>query len=108
MKRLLFLMTLLIAGMNVQARPDSACQEDCVRQGYAWKYCANTCGGQDRRNDSGIMEQPGLPRNPAFDQLERDTRPADRTLAPMVDKKCMSNCRANGYNDQLCRRQCSY
>jgi len=108
MNNLLVLSVLLAAAMNVSASPDSACQENCVRQGYSWEHCATVCGRHENRGNPQLLDQQGLPRNPAFEQLQRDTRPAERALPPVIDNKCASDCRAKGYNYQLCRRQCSY
>lgn len=108
MNNLLVLSVLLAVAMNVFASPDSACRENCARQGYSWEHCATACRQHDRRGNPQLLDQPGLPRNPAFEQMQRDARPAERPLPPVVDNRCVSDCRAKGYNYQLCRRQCSY
>ncbi len=108
MKHAIILLICFVMSAAVHSSSDTACQEACVRQGGEWNYCAGACGRQEPHRRQPPIEQPGLQRNPAFDQLERETKPSDRSLPPVVDKKCVQDCRAKGYNYQLCARQCSY
>ena len=58
-----------------------------------------------------LLDQPGLPRNPAFDAIERDAQPPARrqqALPANTDRKCLTDCQRNGYEFGLCLRQCSY
>ncbi|MDP1525634.1 MAG: hypothetical protein Q8M20_07475 [Rhodocyclaceae bacterium] len=102
MKYLSVLLTSCLLMVDAQAAQDFACMQDCFRQGYDRSYCVpmcNTSGG-------GMLDQPGLPKNPAFDQVQPNT-PKQR-LPAVADHKCMKDCQRRGYNYMLCQKQCSY
>jgi hypothetical protein len=91
---------------QAHAGPDFNCMKDCSRQGFDRNYCMGMC--ETRRDASGgLLDQPGLPRNPAFDQLKQDASPAQSPL-PVIDQKCLRDCQRHGYNYVFCRKQCSY
>ncbi len=102
---------LLLAGLfalaDARAAQDFNCMQDCYRQGYDRNYCVSMC--QTRPGPRGGMhDQPGLPKNPAFDQLQRDSQPQQRPLPPVVDPQCVKDCQRHGYNLMFCRQRCSY
>ena len=107
MKTLLILAVGLIGLTNPavsHATPDYACMENCFRQGYGRNQCVAMC---DNRAAPGMLDQPGLPRNPAFDQMQQN-QPQQRPLPAVTDNKCMKDCERRGYNYMLCQKQCSY
>lgn len=105
MGRLLLLMAGL-AGVAASAlATDFNCMEGCFRQGHARSHCVAVCGGGP---GPGMLDQPGMPRNPAFDQMEQQSHPQQRPLAPVVDPRCLDACRKRGFNYSLCRQQCAY
>lgn len=87
------------------AAPGFACMQDCYRSGYDRGYCVTICETQP---GGGMLEQPGLPKNPAFDQLQQDSTPQQRPLPAIADPKCMKDCQKRGYDYMLCRKRCSY
>ena len=106
MKRLPILLAGLLVLMNAHAAPDFNCMQDCFSQGYARAHCMAVC---DNRAvpPGGMLDQPGLPKNPAFDQIQQDA-PRPQPLPPAVDYKCIKDCQKQGYNYMLCQKQCSY
>lgn len=110
MKRLTLLVGSLLAMFEAGAAQDFACMQDCYRQGYDRTYCASMCNtGPGPRGGvaPGMMDQPGLPKNPAFDQMQQDSVPK-QPLPSVTDHKCMKDCQKRGYNYMLCQKQCSY
>lgn len=97
---------LLWAGMASAA--DFACMEDCVRQGRARNYCLAICDNRPGPGAGGLMDQPGLPRNPAFDQIQPKNDLPQQNLPQATDAKCMKDCNRRGYDYLLCRKQCGY
>jgi hypothetical protein len=95
----------LLALLDVHAAQDFNCMQDCYRQGYDRTYCVAMC--DTRPGQGGMLEQPGLPKNPAFDQLQQSA-PQQRPLPAVADPQCMKNCQKRGYNYMLCQKQCSY
>lgn len=85
---------------------DFVCMEDCLRRGYARSHCVAVCDGG--AGPGGMLDQPGLPRNPAFDQIDPQKNRQQQTPLPVTDAKCLEDCRRKGYNYMLCRQQCSY
>lgn len=106
MKKMLLLAASLVMLSEAQAA-DFACMEDCFRQGYGRGHCMAVCDNRPAPGP-GMLDQPGLPKNPAFDQLQRDSAPQQRALPQVADPKCIADCRKMGYNYSLCRRNCSY
>lgn len=101
--------SMLVAGLIVATgnslATDFACMEGCFRQGYARSHCIAVCDSNPGRG--GMLDQPGLPKNPAFDQLQQDA-PRQRPLPAVADPRCMKDCQQRGYNYMLCQKQCSY
>ena len=113
---------LLLAGVyaSVHAAPEMACMQDCFSRGYDQTRCITICdGGQPapgyRGNrttpgqgyQGGMMNQQGLPPNPAFDQMQGNVQP-QRRLPAITDQNCMKDCQKRNYNYMLCQQQCSY
>ena len=73
MKRLPILSAILFLFLDGAAAQDFGCMQDCSRQGGNRNYCMTMCGGSQA--PGGMMNQPGLPKNPAFDQMQQDARP---------------------------------
>ncbi len=100
---------LLLAGLGFLAIADAGqdfnCMQDCYRQGYDRNYCISMCN-TDRSPQGGMLDQPGLPRNPAFDQLQQNSKPVP--LPRVADPQCMKNCQKHGYGYRLCQQRCSY
>lgn len=88
--------------LSAHATQDFACMQDCFRQGYDRNYCVSMCN----TGGGGMLDQPGLPKNPGFDQVRPNT-PKQR-LPAVADPKCMKDCQQRGYNYMLCQKQCSY
>jgi hypothetical protein len=108
MKHLPILSAILFVALNVHAGQDVACVQDCYSrggQGFDRNYCISMC--ESRPNRGGMMEQPGLPRNPAFDQVEQGGQ-RRQPLPAVADSKCMKDCQKRDYDYMLCRKQCSY
>jgi hypothetical protein len=107
MKHLPMLCAILVA-LNARAGQDVACVQDCYSRGglgFDRNYCISMC--ESRPNRGGMMDQPGLPRNPAFEQMERSA-PRKQPLPVVADSKCMKDCQKRDYDYMLCRKQCSY
>jgi hypothetical protein len=110
MKRSWWLFAGLFIQFQANAAPDFSCMQDCFSQGYARGHCAAVC---DNRSAPGIavlpdmLDQPGLPKNPAFDQIQQNA-PQQRPLPAVADPKCMKDCQKHGYNFMFCQKQCSY
>jgi hypothetical protein len=108
MKHLPMLCALIFVALNARAGQDVACVQDCYSQGgmgYDRNHCISMC--ESRPNRGGMMDQPGMPRNPAFDQMERSA-PRKQPLPAVADSKCMKDCQKRDYDYMLCRKQCSY
>lgn len=100
-----FLLLLLLGCAAAASAADFNCMEGCFRQGYARSHCLAVCDS----GGGGMMDQPGLPKNPAFDQMQQGAQPQPRNNLPAVaDPKCMKDCQRRGYNYMLCQKQCSY
>jgi len=106
MKYLLPLLSGCLFMMGAHAAQDFACMQDCFRQGYDRPYCVSMCNTGPGVGQGGMMDQPGLPKNPAFDQVRPNT-PKQR-LPAVADHRCMKDCQQRGYNYMLCQKQCSY
>lgn len=106
MKRWSMLVVGLIVATGSPLAADFACMEGCFGQGYARSHCITVCDSNPGRG--GMLDQPGLPKNPAFEQLQQQAQPRRQPLPPVVDPRCVDDCRKKGYNYSLCRRQCSY
>lgn len=104
MKRLPILIATLLAMYEVQAAQDFACMQDCYRQGYERNYCVSMCTVSPA--SGAMMEQPGLPKNPAFDQVNPKSTP--QPVPQVADPNCMKDCQKRHYNYMLCQKQCSY
>jgi hypothetical protein len=104
MQRLSILSAGLCVLVEAHAAPGFACLQDCYRGGYDRGYCVTICESQQ---GGGVLEQPGLPKNPAFDQL-RQAAPQQRPLPAVADPECMKDCQKRGYNYMLCHKRCSY
>jgi hypothetical protein len=106
MKRLSMLLAGLLVLFDVTAAQDFACMQDCISQGYNQSRCITVCEGRQGLQ-GGMLDQPGVPRNPAFNQLQQN-QPQQRPLPAVTDHKCMKDCERRGYNYMLCQKQCSY
>jgi hypothetical protein len=112
MKHMMMLAASLFFLLGAHAGQDVACIQDCYnqgRQGYDRNYCISMC--ESRPTRGGMMDQPGLPKNPAFEQMQpqhNNQQYQQRPLPAVADPKCMKDCDKRGYDYMLCRRQCSY
>lgn len=95
---------MLILPLDGYAALDPVCMEDCFRLGRGRPHCAALC---ERGDGRGLEQQQGLPRNPAFDQLQSPNSTGSPPPITITDPKCMTDCRARGYNYRLCQRQCA-
>lgn len=103
MKRLsLFISGTLLSFAALAA--DFACMQDCYQRGYAQGHCMAVCGG----GQGGMIDQPGLQKNPAFDQLQQKGPQPTQKFPAATDSRCMKDCNRKGYDYMLCRKQCSY
>lgn len=102
MKRLVLLA--LLAAAPAFAADSIACFNQCANQGYERSYCMTFC--ERGSGGSGLIQQPGAPRNPYLDALPDPV--SKQPPVPRVDPKCVDDCTAKGYKYQLCRKQCSY
>lgn len=104
--------TMVLAGLlmaaGVQAAQDFNCMQSCYDQGYDRNYCISMCNTAPGYPGGGMLDQPGLPKNPALDQMRRDSRPQQQPLPPIADPQCVKDCQKHGYNYMFCRKQCSY
>jgi len=108
MKHLPKLSAMLFLAFNAHAGQDVACVQDCYSrggQGFDRNYCISMC--ESRTHRGGMMDQPGLQRNPAFDQVEQGSQ-RRQPLPAVADPKCMKNCQKQDYNYMFCQKQCSY
>jgi len=105
MRQVSILLAILMAMAGHAAAQDRLCMQNCTRQGADLGYCASMCGAGP--GAGGMMDQPGLPRNPGFDQVQPNS---PRTQLPAVaDPKCMKDCQKRGYNYSFCyKKMCSY
>lgn len=88
----------------VRSDQDFNCMQSCFGQGYDRNYCVAVCG--DGRG-SGLSEQPGLPKNPAFEQVRPHT--SKQPLPRIADPKCMKECQRRGYDYMFCfKKMCGY
>lgn len=106
MKTCLLVVLFVTVFHEAHAGSDFNCMKECYRQGFDRNYCLGMCDTR-REPSGGMLDQPGLPRNPAFDQLKQDASPAQPPL-PMIDQKCLKACQQHGYNFGFCRKQCTY
>lgn len=106
MKRIVMLLASLLALTDVHATRDFACMQDCVSQGYHQSRCVTLCESGPAAQ-GGMMNQPGLPKNPAFEQMPQ-AAPQQRPPPAVADPQCMKDCRKRGYDYLLCQKQCSY
>ncbi len=104
MKYLLPILSSCLFTLSVHAAQDFSCMQDCFRQGYDRPYCVSMCN----TGPGGMRDQPGLPKNPAFDQIQKPASPQQRQLPQVADYKCIKDCQKRGYNYMLCQKQCSY
>jgi len=95
----------LTAAMTNAIAQDYACMKNCTRQGADLTYCAAMCRAGPAAG--GMLEQPGLPRNPAFDQVQpNSSRPQ---LPAVADPQCMKDCQKRGYSYTFCyKKMCAY
>lgn len=105
-KRFSILSAILFLLPAVALAQDFGCMQDCSSQGGNRNYCVTMCGGSQA--PGGMMNQPGLPKNPAFDQMQQQAAPARRNQPIVADPKCLKDCQNRGYNYMLCQQQCSY
>lgn len=99
-----YLAGLLMLGQSAWAGQDFNCMQGCLGQGYDRAYCLGVCG---TGTAGGMLDQPGLPKNPAFEEVE----PKQSRQPPMkiADPKCMKDCQRRGYDYMFCmKRACSY
>ena len=92
-----------LLAFQTQAGQDFSCMQECYRQGYDRGYCVSMCSSGP---GGGMMDQPGLPKNPAFEQVQPN--PPKQRLPAVADPKCMKDCQKRGYNYMLCQKQCSF
>lgn len=104
------ILAILIAGLlllvNAYAAQDFSCMQDCFTQGYPRAHCTAICDS-GAASSGGMLDQPGLPRNPAFDQIQ-PAAPRPQRLPKVVDHKCINDCQKQGYDYMLCQKRCSY
>lgn len=94
---------------TAQAAQDFACMQQCIGQGYERNYCMSICATGPGAGSGGMMQQPGLPKNPAFEQVQPNPPKSPRQALPRVaDPGCMKDCQKRGYNYMLCQKQCSW
>jgi hypothetical protein len=104
-------MCLGLAGLSAWAGGSTtACYQDCFRQGYERSQCLTIC---ERGPGGGLLDQPGVPRNPYLDALPDPVpkqQARQRPVAPEVDvdPRCLDDCRRQGHQYGYCRKQCSY
>lgn len=96
----------LLVMLNAQAGQDFNCMQDCFSQGYARSHCVALCDNRPSPG-GGMLDQPGLPKNPAFDQIEQGAA-RKQPMPAVADPKCMKDCQKKNYNYMLCQKQCSY
>lgn len=94
----------LALSLPASAAVDPLCNQDCLTRGGGKSYCARTCV----MPEGGLLNQPGLPKNPAFEQLEREADPRKHEPGGLLDQKCFKDCQRRGYALPLCTKQCSY
>jgi hypothetical protein len=99
----------LFVQFQVHAASDFVCMQDCFAHGYARGHCIAVCDNSAMPGMAapGMLDQPGLPKNPAFDQMQQNSQPK-RPLPAVADPKCMNDCQERGYNYMLCQKRCSY
>jgi hypothetical protein len=97
------LLSLLLLGTAPAS--GAACFQECLAQGYGSGQCAALCERGSR--GPGLIEQPGVPRNPYLDALP-DPLPRQRPAQQRLDPRCLDDCQARRYQYDYCRRQCSY
>lgn len=99
------LAAILCLSSAVSAGQDFQCMQECLGQGYDRGYCLGVCATSP--DADGILAQPGLPKNPAFEEVapKKPRQPAPK----LVDPKCMKDCRRKGYDYMFCmKRVCAY
>lgn len=97
---------LLVLSLPVHAGQDFNCMQSCFGQGYDRSYCVAMCSNGTGAA-GGMMDQPGLPKNPAFDQVQPNT--PRQPLPRVADPKCMKDCQRRGYDYMFCyKKMCSY
>jgi hypothetical protein len=107
MLRLSIFVAGLLVLVNAHGGTDFNCMQGCFAQGYDRPYCASICSSRGVPSGGGMMDQPGLPKNPALDEMRRDAN--RRAPVPRVtEPNCLKNCRGRGYNYTYCQQQCSY
>lgn len=96
--------------LSAFAGPEMACMQDCFSRGYDQSRCVTVCEARPGGYPAGgMLEQPGVPRNPAFDQIQSPPGAGRTPRVPLVaDQKCLKDCQKRGYDYLLCQRQCSY
>lgn len=84
---------------------DFHCMQTCLGQGYARSYCQAICSTRD--GTGSRSESPGLPRNPAFEEIQ--VPKSQQPPARRVDSQCMKECLRRGHDYMFCyQRVCSY
>ena len=104
---------LCLLSITVMAATDPACQDSCLRQGGGYKYCDDSCrypggGAMGGALGGGMADQPGVPANPGFGQLQQQSQPTDPNHDGIVDSKCFKDCTKRGYLAPLCQKNCSF
>ncbi|MRR52374.1 MAG: hypothetical protein EG825_15955 [Rhodocyclaceae bacterium] len=101
----------MIAGLGlsfmalVQAA-DMLCVQECTRSGQPAVQCMMLCDGGSNSGGATLPQQPGSMQNPYFDAVKpKETQRAP--LPPLVDQRCLDDCRAKSYSYRYCRSFCS-
>lgn len=98
---------LLFSSWAGWAGEDFNCMQGCLGQGYDRHYCLGVCATDSGLGQGGMLDQPGLPKNPAFEQLQPSL--PRQPLPRIADPKCMKDCQRRGYDYLFCaKRICAY
>jgi hypothetical protein len=96
-----------LACLPAWAASSVACFQDCSRQGYDRSQCVTLC--ERNQGGVGLLDQPGVPRNPYLDALPDPVPKGRQTELPVnIDQRCMDDCRAQRHQYGYCRKQCAY
>ncbi|MCX8016850.1 MAG: hypothetical protein N2690_02940 [Rhodocyclaceae bacterium] len=95
----------LLLGASAWAGQDFHCMQGCLGQGYDRNYCLGVCS--TAAGAGGMLDQPGLPKNPAFEQVQPNT--PRQPLPKIADPQCMKDCQRRGYDYMFCyKKMCAY
>jgi hypothetical protein len=104
--RILTALLLAVAGLPAGAAGTTACYQDCFRQGYERSQCVTLC--ERGQGGVGLLDQPGVPRNPYLDALPDPIPKRQPAAAVSIDARCLDDCRAKRHEYGYCRKQCAY